>query len=589
MPSRRENVVRPLPSTLVTRAVALAMFALVVAMIDLPSHSAAATVPPGAMSARAAAASTAPHPVAPVISNAPIPQVRTNRAAAGVDGLSNISGTSARGPLAAHVVRTGTHDFQLVGVTWSSTSTADGIMVYARTRTAGAWSGWARLGYDPTDAPSAKTERSARPGTDPLWVPGATGVEVAVFTTNGRAPHDLQVATIDPGSSAADAQVVEASRRANGVSAAVLAKGSASANVATPGFPGMPSIITRAQWGADPRLGDACWAPKYGTALKAVIIHHTVTSNTYTAAQSPAIVRSIYAYHTQTQGWCDIAYNFLVDKYGNIFEGRRGGMRRPVRGAHSGNYNVNTTGISMMGNFDLVQPSTAMKTALIKLVGWRVGTAYESGYGRTFIYDRTITRISGHRDVMSTACPGTYGYAYLPTLRAAVTTYVSRMNTAIERAWRARGAQKSSLGLVRVGEQENGTGHMTVFQTARMYSSKDTGVRTLVNGPVLTRFLHGREILHDLGYPRTNVLRFNNGTVQLARFVKGNIYYSHSTGAHVLTGPMLAKYWSLGSFEGRLGLPTSEMVATSTGSLVRFHGGSMTYNKATGAITVTYS
>lgn len=68
----------------------------------------------------------------------------------------------------------------------------------------------------------------------------------------------------------------------------------------------------------------------YDNGIHAAIIHHTAGSNDYSPEDSAEIVRAIYAYHTQTLGWCDIAYNALVDKYGQVFEGRAGGITKAV-------------------------------------------------------------------------------------------------------------------------------------------------------------------------------------------------------------------------------------------------------------------
>ena len=69
------------------------------------------------------------------------------------------------------------------------------------------------------------------------------------------------------------------------------------------------------------------------------VVHHTAGSNSYTAAQSAAIVRAIELYHVKGNGWNDIGYNFLVDKYGQVFEGRIGGIERNVVGAHAEGFN----------------------------------------------------------------------------------------------------------------------------------------------------------------------------------------------------------------------------------------------------------
>ena len=76
-----------------------------------------------------------------------------------------------------------------------------------------------------------------------------------------------------------------------------------------------------------------CGNPVYDNGVRAGVVHHTAGSNDYAPQDSAGIVRSIYEYHTRTLGWCDIAYNALVDKYGQVFEGRAGGIDRPVEGA----------------------------------------------------------------------------------------------------------------------------------------------------------------------------------------------------------------------------------------------------------------
>ena len=93
-------------------------------------------------------------------------------------------------------------------------------------------------------------------------------------------------------------------------------------------------------------------APSYGT-VKTGFIHHTVNANNYTAEQVPALLRGIYAYHTQSRGWRDIGYNFLVDRFGRIWEGRWGGVNRAVVGAHTLGYNEVSFAMSAIGNFDI--------------------------------------------------------------------------------------------------------------------------------------------------------------------------------------------------------------------------------------------
>ena len=110
----------------------------------------------------------------------------------------------------------------------------------------------------------------------------------------------------------------------------------------------MPTIYSRADWGADERLRDCC--VEYGE-VHAGFVHHTVNANGYSRAEVPAILRGIYAYHTQSRGWRDIGYNFLIDRFGRIWEGRYGGITLPVVGAHTLNYNENSFAASAIGNY----------------------------------------------------------------------------------------------------------------------------------------------------------------------------------------------------------------------------------------------
>ena len=111
-----------------------------------------------------------------------------------------------------------------------------------------------------------------------------------------------------------------------------------------------PTIYSRAQWGADESIRNKS-ALRYGT-INGGFVHHTVNANDYTEAQVPAILRSIYAYHVKSRGWSDIGYNFLVDRFGRIWEGRYGGIDKPVVGAHTLNYNEYSFAMSAIGNFE---------------------------------------------------------------------------------------------------------------------------------------------------------------------------------------------------------------------------------------------
>jgi hypothetical protein len=190
-----------------------------------------------------------------------------------------------------------------------------------------------------------------------------------------------------------------------------------------------PPIIPRLSWGADESIRRA--APQYAPSLKLAIVHHTAGTNSYTRAQSAAIVRGIEIYHVKGNGWNDIGYNFLVDKYGQVFEGRYGGVDRNVIGAHTEGFNTGTVGVAVIGEYGDATITSAAASALEQLLSWRLDLAhidplstltYASGGNPRFPAGKAVTMraISGHRDGYFTDCPGNALYAQLPAIAKAV-------------------------------------------------------------------------------------------------------------------------------------------------------------------------
>jgi hypothetical protein len=193
-----------------------------------------------------------------------------------------------------------------------------------------------------------------------------------------------------------------------------------------------PPVVTRAQWGANEEIVRA--KPLVAPSLRLAVVHHTAGTNTYTRAQAAAIVRGIQAYHVLGNGWNDIGYNFLVDRFGTVYEGRGGGMERPVIGAHAQGFNTGTVGIALIGTFQSATPPAAMQSALVHLLAWRLDVAhldplgriaYTSGGNAKFRAGRVVVlnAISGHRDTGPTECPGNVAERLLPRIarRVAVT------------------------------------------------------------------------------------------------------------------------------------------------------------------------
>lgn len=178
-----------------------------------------------------------------------------------------------------------------------------------------------------------------------------------------------------------------------------------------------PTIITRAQWGANESLrfenGEEIWPPEYQTVQHAIVHHAAVNYGTdgYNA------VRSIYYYHCVTQGWGDIGYNYLVDVRGNIFEGRVGGAN--VIGGHAYEYANGSSGICVMGDFSYQDAPAAAKAALAHILAY-VTRDLDTYARRPFHQHPNLPTICGHRDVVQSTCPGDGLYDDLPYLRDTV-------------------------------------------------------------------------------------------------------------------------------------------------------------------------
>ena len=188
---------------------------------------------------------------------------------------------------------------------------------------------------------------------------------------------------------------------------------------------GSPPLISRPAWGANEAIRRA--APSYARTVQLAIVHHTAGTTAYTASQSAAIVRGIEVYHVKGNGWNDIGNNFLIDKYGQVFEGRYGGVDKNVIGAHAEGFNTGSVGIALIGTYQTTAPTTAEKTALVNLLAWRLDMAhvdplstltFVSGGDARFPAGTPVflRAVSGHRDTGFTTCPGAVLYSTLGAL-----------------------------------------------------------------------------------------------------------------------------------------------------------------------------
>jgi uncharacterized protein with LGFP repeats len=413
----------------------------------------------------------------------------------------------------------------------------------------GSWGPWYQAetleGFGPDSAPPR--------GTEPVFVGRTTTVQIAVTRPVGAATTGT--GTKAPGLGYVPADVEQPF--AQTINAVLISPPQAPVNAlplpsaaTVPGQP--PNIISRAQWGADEAM--RCGNPVYDDGIRAAVVHHTAGSNDYAPQDSAGIVRSIYEYHARTLGWCDIAYNALVDKYGQVFEGRAGGMDKPVEGSHTGGFNRNTWGVAMMGNFDVVPPTPIQLRTTARLIGWRLGldhvdprgTVVLPSAGGTFTKfpfgaTPTLPTIFTHRDVGDTDCPGNAAYAAMNELR----DIAARFNEP-------------------PGPQDLADG--------------------MRGGAILARWDSMGGMNSALGVP-TSPEASGEDAARYATFEKGAVYWSPASGAEPVTGAIYKAWGSLGFERGALGLPTSAEIQEPQWIVQNFQHGTLNFDREKGTVT----
>ncbi len=333
------------------------------------------------------------------------------------------------------------HEFSALGAHWSADGDADADLAISVSADGAAWSDWQTLhpsGHGPVAAQTAG--RPDRHFAELALIAPSSVIRCRAVDAAGRdmpPPADLRLVYID----------------ASAGPAAPAAAPLVSAFAATE-----PKIVSRAGWGCDETLrldkaGKEIWEREYYTVEK-VIIHHTDSPN----EQDPlTAIRAIYYYHAVTQEWGDIGYNFLIDRNGTIYEGRSGGVN--VVAGHALQYNYGSVGIGLIGDFTpLIAPaptptprpgtptasakpspsptpratvapyaSQAMEAALIGLVAYT--GRFLDPQGKYFFVDKLIPNIVGHRDVLSTSCPGDNFYGRLAAVRSGAATILGATPT----------------------------------------------------------------------------------------------------------------------------------------------------------------
>lgn len=368
---------------------------------------------------------------------------------------AQVSGAAERSlPLEGNVLAaTSTADFMLAGVTWDIAG-PEVTGVELRVREGGSYGDWERLEIN-----EASTAVDGRLGTQPLITNGADGVEVRLTTTDGSATRDARVETVDPGTSDLDGRQAEAATPAGAaapspvISSQDAAAASASAAASTSSTPSLsaaqveslrPAVVSRSAWGADESL-----RRDWGTVIqpKAMVLHHTASTNSYTAAQAAAQVRGIYVYQAKTLGWGDIGYNFLVDKFGTVYEGRHRSLETTLTGAHTAGFNTQAFGVSALGNYEEVDAPAALVESITRVGAWQVakhgidldGTVTltsEADSSTSTVRFRRGQQVSlptffGHITTSYTACPGKHLIPKLPAIRTAMAARIAAVSAPV--------------------------------------------------------------------------------------------------------------------------------------------------------------
>ncbi|MDO4887446.1 MAG: N-acetylmuramoyl-L-alanine amidase [Actinomycetaceae bacterium] len=359
--------------------------------------------------------------------------------------------------------------FGVAGLTWDAGHELPaGATVEMRTLNGTSWSDWYVLNTE-----DEMDEGEGRPGTEANVSGGSTGVQLRI-RGEGQLPPGVKVHLVDGQGVESELTPAAASREptsgsetadvVNGDEERSILGGEAAGVQSTSEYGGpyqenpelqakenerIPTALNSAQrnaadslakiqprsaWGADESR--MTWRPSY-TTFQGVIVHHTAGSNNYTQAQVPGVIRGIYSFHAVTRGWGDVGYNVLIDKYGGRWEGRSGTLASPdtqmVTGAHAAPRNAGTMGISVLGTFDNSnRPTNTILNAITDVAGWRFAISgvnpssqgtmtVPSGTGAALTPGSVLPRIVGHKDVASTACPGSI-YGYLDLIRTGVAT-----------------------------------------------------------------------------------------------------------------------------------------------------------------------
>jgi hypothetical protein len=399
--------------------------------------------------------------------------------------------------------------FNLVGFRWRGAR--DALLSVRVRRGDASWTRWVRLPVASDDGPDrgAREETPSWTNSDPLWAGEADEIQYRIAAARAVRSVHLHFVNAKGTSTPIDRLSSGLRRAAHTAIAAIVSPFGESAD-AQENL--QPEIVTREQWGASacpPRA-----SPQYGV-VNLAFIHHTVSATDYGPEDSTAMVLAICRYHRNSNGWNDIGYNFLVDRYGKIFEGRAGGIDQAVVGAQAQGYNSQSTGIANIGTFSTTGQTEEALAALARLLSWKLAlhgippqgkVSVISAGGNTNRYRAgtavLLERISGHRDANATSCPGDALYAQLPRLREMVTAD-PRPPTAL--------ALRSLRGRIPYGRKAQLTGKLTAADGSPL-AAQPVRIQTL--GGTVTAGTVANVVTDSAGAFALNVRLVFNRTLQ---------------------------------------------------------------------------
>ncbi|MFC9893129.1 N-acetylmuramoyl-L-alanine amidase [Nocardia sp. NPDC127579] len=463
----------------------------------------------------------------------------------------------------------------------------------------GSWGPWFET--EPVD--TYRNDRGAPSrtrGTEPIYVGSTNAVQILVTRKDAPTPTPEVAAPTTPGPDGSlrfpTSEEVFGADVLSELTAVLIDPGQGAADgtltdiaAALPG--GGPTVISRAGWGADESI--RCEDPTYDDFLGGVTVHHTAGRNDYDKSESAGIVRSIYAYHAKTLGWCDIGYNALVDKYGQIFEGRAGGLDQPVQGAHAGGFNENTSGVALMGNHVSEPPTEAAIDAVGRFVGWRAKIAGLNPKGSTVMESEgteftpipqgetiDLPIVFAHRDVGNTTCPGDAAYELMDRIREIAADAPGPAPRTQQQRQRKASTGPNTMPAPPVEPE-------TDEDVEKLAALTDQLLDLLGHNVIAEYWAAKGGAQGPLGAPRTEPLPAAGGG-QYVKFVNGYVYGTPNGQVFEVAGSILNRFLELGGDSGMLGLPVSNVYPVLNGLRSDFQNGSLIVDEVTGIVTTAW-